>query len=51
MPRHFCARHHDDGRTRAEGYGRKYPRIATLELAGYRDDDLDLLRSEYDWEV
>lgn len=46
----YYARHYDDGPSRVEGYGRKYARIATLELAGYRDD-LGLLRNEYDWEV
>ncbi|MDP9475064.1 MAG: hypothetical protein M3R38_05125 [Actinomycetota bacterium] len=46
----FYARHYDDGRSWAEGYGRKYVRAATRELAGYRDD-LGLLRSEHDYEV
>lgn len=44
------ARHYDDGRGWAEGYGRKYVRVATRELAGHRDD-LGLLREEGDWEV
>ncbi len=44
------ARHYDDGSGQAEGYGRKYVRVATHELAGHRDD-LGLLRSEHDYEV
>ncbi|QIN84412.1 hypothetical protein GBA63_18525 [Rubrobacter tropicus] len=44
------ARRYDDGRGWAEGYGRKYVRVATRELAGHRDD-LGLLREEGDWEV
>jgi hypothetical protein len=46
----FYARRYDDGRGWAEGYGRKYVRVATRELAGHRDD-LGLLREEHDREV
>jgi hypothetical protein len=44
------SRRYDDDRSWAEGYGRKYARIATRELAGYRDD-LGLLKNEYDCEI
>ena len=42
--RPWPGRHAESGHM--DGYGRKYCRIATCELAGYRDD-LDLLRSEW----